>query len=450
MKDPLLNLLGFHETKPTPSSFVILNEVKDPLLSTCVGVTPMQSVLNSSLKNPGDTMYDTFKQHLHKKLEDIESAGLYKRERVITSPQQAEVTVAGGSPVLNLCANNYLGLANHPDIVAAARESLDNWGYGLASVRFICGTQSIHKQLEERLSDFLAMDDTILYGSCFDANGGLFETLLEAEDAIISDELNHASIIDGIRLCKAAKYRYKNGDMDDLEAKLKDSAGARHRLIATDGVFSMDGYIARLKEICNLADKYDALVMVDDSHAVGFVGEHGRGTPEHCGVEGRIDILTGTLGKALGGASGGYTSGRKEIIQLLRQRSRPYLFSNSVAPPIVAASLKVLDLVSESTDLRERLRTNTQYFREAMTNEGFTILPGEHPIVPVMFGDAKIAARMAELLLAKGVYVIAFSYPVVPMGKARIRTQISAAHSRHELEFAVRCFAEAKRELDLS
>jgi glycine C-acetyltransferase len=393
-------------------------------------------------------MYGKFEAHLRKKIEEIESAGLYKRERVIASPQQAEVTVAGGTPVLNLCANNYLGLANHPAIVTAAREALDNWGYGLASVRFICGTQSIHKQLEERLSEFLGMDDTILYGSCFDANGGLFETLLDAEDAILSDELNHASIIDGIRLCKAAKYRYRNGDMDDLEAKLKEASNARHRLIATDGVFSMDGYFAKLQQICDLAEKYDALVMVDDSHAVGFVGENGRGTPEFCGVEGRIDILTGTLGKALGGASGGYTSGHKEIVELLRQRSRPYLFSNSVAPPIVAASLKVLELVSESTELREHLRSNTTYFRDAMTKEGFNILPGEHPIVPVMFGDAVIAARMAELLLAKGVYVVAFSYPVVPMGKARIRTQISAAHSRHELEFAVRCFAEAKRELE--
>ena len=393
-------------------------------------------------------MYGTFQSHLRKKIEDIESAGLYKRERVISSPQQAEVTVADGSSVLNLCANNYLGLANHPAIVDAARQSLDNWGYGLASVRFICGTQSIHKQLEERLSDFLGMDDTILYGSCFDANGGLFETLLDAEDAIISDELNHASIIDGIRLCKATKYRYRNGDMDDLEVKLKEAGNARHRMIATDGVFSMDGYIAKLQQICDLAEKYNALVMVDDSHAVGFVGRYGRGTPEFCGVEGRIDILTGTLGKALGGASGGYTSGRKEIVQLLRQRSRPYLFSNSVAPPIVAASLKVLELVGESDELRERLRTNTAYFREAMTGEGFNILPGEHPIVPVMFGDATVAARMAELLLKQGVYVVAFSYPVVPMGKARIRTQISAAHSRHELEFAVRCFAQAKRELE--
>ena len=392
-------------------------------------------------------MYGNFREHLQTKISEIETAGLFKRERIIVGPQQAEIPV-GDTTVLNLCANNYLGLANHPDIVAAAHSALDDWGYGLASVRFICGTQSIHKQLEDQLSTFLGTDDTILYGSCFDANGGLFETLLDASDAIISDELNHASIIDGIRLCKATKYRYKNGDMEDLEAKLKESAGARHRLIATDGVFSMDGYIAKLQQICDLADKYGALVMVDDSHAVGFVGENGRGTPEYCGVEGRIDILTGTLGKALGGASGGYTSGRKEIIQLLRQRSRPYLFSNSVAPPIVAASLKVLELVSQSTQLREHLRANTEYFRQAMTKNGFTILPGEHPIVPVMFGDAAVAARMAELLLTKGIYVVAFSYPVVPMGKARIRTQISAAHSRHELEFAVKCFAEAKQELE--
>ena len=394
-------------------------------------------------------MYGAFENHLRNRLNEIESAGLTKRERVIAGPQQSEVNVAGGATVLNLCANNYLGLANHPEIVDAARESLENWGYGLASVRFICGTQAIHKQLEDRLSEFLGMDDTILYGSCFDANGGLFETLLDAEDAVISDELNHASIIDGVRLCKAARFRYRNGDTADLEAKLQEAAGSRYKLIATDGVFSMDGYIAKLEPICDLADKYGALVMVDDSHAVGFVGEHGRGTPEHCGVAGRIDILTGTLGKALGGASGGYTSARKEIVQLLRQRSRPYLFSNSVAPPIVAASLKVLDLVSQSSELREHLRANTEYFREAMVNEGFNILSGEHPIVPVMFGDATVAARMAERLLAKGVYVVAFSYPVVPMGKARIRTQISAAHTRHELEFAVRCFAEAKRELEI-
>jgi len=395
-------------------------------------------------------MYGKFENHLREKLAGIESAGLLKSERVIVGPQQAEVQVTGGAQVLNLCANNYLGLANHPEIVAAAHRALDEWGFGLASVRFICGTQAIHKQLEEKLSDFLCMDDTILYGSCFDANGGVFETLLEAEDAIVSDELNHASIIDGIRLSKAARFRYRNGDMADLEAKLQEAAGARHRLIVTDGVFSMDGFIAKLGPICDLAEKYDALVMVDDCHATGFIGEHGRGTPEFCGVQGRIDILTGTLGKALGGASGGYIAARAEIVQLLRQRSRPYLFSNSVAPPIVAASMKAIELVSESAELLAGLRANTAYFRAAMTEAGFTLQPGEHPIVPVMFGDATVAAKMAERMLAKGVYVVAFSYPVVPMGKARIRTQISAAHSRHELEFAVKCFAEAKLELGLS
>jgi glycine C-acetyltransferase len=394
-------------------------------------------------------MYGKIQRHLQEKIVEIQQAGLFKRERVIEGPQQADISVENGTSVLNLCANNYLGLANHPAVVQAAQQALADWGYGLASVRFICGTQSIHKQLEERLSAFLGTEDSILYGSCFDANGGLFETLLEPEDAVISDELNHASIIDGIRLCKAAKFRYRNGDMDDLESKLKDVANARYRLIATDGVFSMDGYIAKLKSICDLADKYDALVMVDDSHAVGFVGENGRGSPELCGVEGRIDIITGTLGKALGGASGGYTSGHKEIIDILRQRSRPYLFSNSVAPPIVAASLRVLDLVAESSTLRERLRDNTRLFREGMTRAGFDILPGEHPIVPVIFGDAKVAARMAELLLSKGIYVIAFSYPVVPLGKARIRTQISAAHTSEDLQFAVTKFAEAKAELGL-
>jgi glycine C-acetyltransferase len=392
-------------------------------------------------------MYGKIQHDLQEKVVKIQQAGLFKRERVIEGPQQADISVENGTSVLNLCANNYLGLANHPAVVEAAQQALKDWGYGLASVRFICGTQSIHKQLEQRLSAFLGTEDSILYGSCFDANGGLFETLLEAEDAVISDELNHASIIDGIRLCKAAKFRYRNGDMADLESKLKEAANARYRLIATDGVFSMDGYIAKLGTICDLADKYDTLVMVDDSHAVGFVGDHGRGTPELCGVEGRIDIVTGTLGKALGGASGGYTSGRKEIIDLLRQRSRPYLFSNSVAPPIVAASLKVLDLVTESPDLRKRLHYNTRLFREGMTRAGFDILPGDHPIVPVMFGDATLAARTAELLLSKGVYVIAFSYPVVPLGKARIRTQISAAHTREELQFAVTKFAEAKAEI---
>jgi glycine C-acetyltransferase len=394
-------------------------------------------------------MYGKAQHYFENKIAEIQNAGLYKRERPISGPQQARVSVAGGTPVLNLCANNYLGLANHPAIVEAAQQALRDWGYGLASVRFICGTQSIHKQLEAHISAFLGTEDTILYSSCFDANGGLFETLLDAEDAIISDELNHASIIDGVRLSKASRYRYRNGDMEDLEAKLKESQRARYRLIATDGVFSMDGYFAKLDKICDLADLYDAMVMVDDSHAVGFIGEHGGGTPERCGVERRIDIITGTLGKALGGASGGYTSGRKEIIELLRQRSRPYLFSNSVAPPIVAASLKVLELLQESGDLRKHLRENTRFFREQMTNVGFNILPGEHPIVPVMFGDAGLASRMADLLLEKGVYVVAFSYPVVPQGKARIRTQVSAAHTRDDLEFVVSKFAEAKRKLNL-
>ena len=391
-------------------------------------------------------MYGKMQGYIQGKLAEIKQAGLYKSERVITGPQQAHVGVKGGAPVLNLCANNYLGLANHPDVVRAAQQAMEEWGYGMASVRFICGTQSVHKQLEERISAFLGTADTILYSSCFDANGGLFEALLDTEDAIISDELNHASIIDGVRLCKAVRYRYRNGDMADLEAKLKEAAGARHRLIATDGVFSMDGYIAKLGQICDLAEKYDALVMVDDSHAVGFVGEHGRGTPELCGVEGRIDILTGTLGKALGGASGGYTSGRKEIVDLLRQRSRPYLFSNSVTPPIVAASLKILEMLTTSNGLRETLRANALFFREAISKAGFDVLPGEHPIVPVMFGDAKLAVEIADRLLAKGVYVVAFSYPVVPMGKARIRTQISAAHTHADLEFAVEKFVEARNE----
>ena len=385
-------------------------------------------------------MYQEVSSYLSEKLAGIEAAGTFKRERLITSAQQAEISVSTGATVLNFCANNYLGLANHPAIVAAARQALDDWGYGLASVRFICGTQSIHKQLEDRISQFLGTEETILYGSCFDANGGLFETLLEPQDAIISDELNHASIIDGIRLSKAARYRYKNGDMADLEAKLKEAAGARYRLIATDGVFSMDGYIAKLPEICDLADKYNAMLMVDDSHAVGFMGKSGRGTHEHHNVMGRIDIITGTLGKALGGASGGYTSGRKEIIALLRQRSRPYLFSNSLAPPIVGASLKVLDLLSESSALRDKLESNTKLFRGLMTDAGFDILPGTHPIVPVMLGDAALATRMADALLAKGVYVIGFSYPVVPIGKARIRVQVSAAHTPEELRFAAEQF----------
>ena len=396
-------------------------------------------------------MYGDMREFLTAKLTDIRKAGLYKTERVLESPQKARVSVAGGASVLNMCANNYLGLADHPAIVAAAKDSLDRWGYGLASVRFICGTQAIHKQLEEKISQFLQTEDTILYSSCFDANGGLFETLLEADDAVISDELNHASIIDGVRLSKARRFRYRNSDMADLEARLKEArdGGARHVLIATDGVFSMDGYIAKLPEICDLADKYNALTMVDDSHAVGFMGKHGRGTPEYCGVEGRIDIITGTLGKALGGASGGYTSGRKEIVELLRQRSRPYLFSNTVAPSIVSASLAVLDLLAESSDLRSRLHENTRYFRERMSALGFNISPGEHPIVPVMIGDAGLATRMADALLAKGIYVIGFSYPVVPQGKARIRVQISAAHSREDLEFALAKFAEVKAELSL-
>jgi glycine C-acetyltransferase len=348
-----------------------------------------------------------------------------------------------------MCANNYLGLAQHPAVIEAARAALDQWGYGMASVRFICGTQAVHKQLEQKLSGFLGTEDTILYGSCFDANGGLFETLLGQEDAVISDELNHASIIDGVRLSKAARYRYKNSDMADLESKLREASGARFRLIATDGVFSMDGYIARLPDICELADKYDALVMVDDSHAVGFMGRHGRGTHEYHDVLGRIDILTGTLGKALGGASGGYTSGRREIIEFLRQRSRPYLFSNTLAPPIAAGSIKALDLLLQSTALRDRLEQNTRLFREGMSRSGFQILPGEHPIVPIMLGDAALAARMADAMLAKGVYVIGFSYPVVPQGKARIRTQISAAHTQEDLEFAMRAFAQVKQELGL-
>ncbi len=394
-------------------------------------------------------MYGNVQGFLSAKLAEIDQAGLYKRERQITTPQSANIAVSSGKSVLNFCANNYLGLADHPAILDAARRALDDWGYGLASVRFICGTQSIHKNLEQRISAFLGTDDTILYSSCFDANGGLFETLLDQDDAVISDELNHASIIDGIRLCKAARLRYRNSNMADLEEKLKESSGARHRLIATDGVFSMDGYVANLPAICDLAEKYNAMVMVDDSHAVGFMGKSGRGTHEHHNVIGRIDIITGTLGKALGGASGGYTSGRKEIIDLLRQRSRPYLFSNSLAPPIVAASLKVIDLLSETSELRDRLFENTHFFRQRMTDLGFNILPGEHPIVPIMLGDAALATRMADAMLERGVYVIGFSYPVVPQGKARIRVQVSAAHSRKDLEFAIQQFAAVKKELGL-
>jgi glycine C-acetyltransferase len=392
-------------------------------------------------------VFTSVQQEISGELAEIRSAGLFKAERVIVTPQGSSIRVADGAEVLNLCANNYLGLADDPRIVAAAKEALDRWGYGLASVRFICGTQDVHKQLEQRISAFLGAEDTILYSSCFDANGGLFETLLGEQDAVISDELNHASIIDGIRLSKARRLRYRNRDMADLEGQLKASADARRRLIATDGVFSMDGYVAPLGEICELAERYEAMVMVDDSHAVGFVGAGGRGTPELHGVSDRVDIVTGTLGKALGGASGGYTSGRREIIDLLRQRSRPYLFSNSVAPAVVGASLKVLDLLESSDDLRARLRENTAWFREQMTGQGFDILPGDHPIVPVMVGDAARATQIADRLLDKGVYVIGFSYPVVPVGKARIRTQVSAAHSRADLQKAVTAFAAARAEM---
>ena len=391
-------------------------------------------------------MFDRMRSHLIMQLEEIRSAGLEKPERVIDSPQGAMVAVLDRE-VLNLCANNYLGLANHPAVVAAAKDALDRWGYGMASVRFICGTQEVHKELETALTDFLGTEDTILYSSCFDANGGIFEALLDERDAVISDALNHASIIDGIRLCKAQRFRYANRDMDDLERQLKDSAGARFRMVVTDGVFSMDGYMAPLPEICELAERYDAMVMVDDSHAVGFIGANGRGTHEHHGVIGRIDAITGTLGKALGGASGGYVSGRQELVAMLRQRSRPYLFSNSVAPAIAAASLTVLELLRNAKELRQRLANNTKLFRSRMTEEEFDILPGEHPIVPVMVGDAVLASRMAAVMLEKGVYVVGFSYPVVPQGKARIRTQVSAAHSTEDLERAVQAFVETRHEV---
>jgi len=391
-------------------------------------------------------MFDGMRSHLIMQLEEIRSAGLEKPERVIDSPQGAMVAVLDRE-VLNLCANNYLGLANHPAVVAAAKDALDRWGYGMASVRFICGTQEVHKELETALTDFLGTEDTILYSSCFDANGGIFEALLDERDAVISDALNHASIIDGIRLCKAQRFRYANRDMDDLERQLKDSAGARFRMVVTDGVFSMDGYMAPLPEICELAERYDAMVMVDDSHGVGFIGANGRGTHEHHGVIGRIDAITGTLGKALGGASGGYVSGRQELVAMLRQRSRPYLFSNSVAPAIAAASLTVLELLRNAKELRQRLANNTKLFRSRMTEEEFDILPGEHPIVPVMVGDAVLASRMAAVMLEKGVYVVGFSYPVVPQGKARIRTQVSAAHSTEDLERAVQAFVETRREV---
>ncbi|WP_018684277.1 glycine C-acetyltransferase [Actinokineospora enzanensis] len=393
-------------------------------------------------------MYGAMRGDLLGALDEIRSAGLYKGERVITSPQRAAVEVGGARPVLNFCANNYLGLADHPDLVAAAKRALDEWGFGMASVRFICGTQAPHKELEARISRFLGTADTILYSSCFDANGGLFETLLTERDVVISDELNHASIIDGIRLCKAGRKRYANRNMADLERQLKESADARYRLIATDGVFSMDGYLAPLDEICDLAERYDALVMVDDSHAVGFMGPTGRGTPEHFGVGDRVDIYTGTLGKALGGASGGYTSGHAEIVEMLRQRSRPYLFSNSLAPSITGAALAVLDLLDSSRELLTRLRENSALFRSRMTEAGFDLLPGEHPIIPVMIGDAARASRMADLLLDQGVYVIGFSYPVVPHGKARIRTQMSAAHSTDDVHRAVDAFIAARSKID--
>jgi glycine C-acetyltransferase len=392
-------------------------------------------------------MLAEFEKHLSQTLEEIKSQGLYKTERVITTPQDAHIAVAGGKRVLNMCANNYLGLADHPELIKAAKEALDSHGLGMASVRFICGTQDLHKELEAALTKFLGTEETILYPSCFDANGGLFETLLAEKDAIISDELNHASIIDGVRLCKAQRFRYKHNDMADLEAKLKEAAGARFRLIATDGCFSMDGTIADLKSIVDLAEKYKALTMIDDAHATGFLGKTGRGTHEYRGVIGKIDIITGTLGKALGGASGGFTSGRKQIVDLLRQRSRPYLFSNTVAPPIVAACLKALEMLTASTELRDKLEENTKYFREAVTARGLTIKPGVHPIVPIMIGDAAKSQKFAARMLEKGVYVIGFFYPVVPHGTARVRVQVSAAHSREDLEFAVKAFAETNEEL---
>lgn len=392
-------------------------------------------------------MDKTFLDYIQTQINDLQSAGIYKEEREITSPQDAEITLKDGQKVLNFCANNYLGLANHPAIIEAAKASYSQYGYGLSSVRFICGTQTIHKELERRLSHFLGTDETILYCSCFDANGGLFETLLGPEDAVISDSLNHASIIDGIRLCKAKRFRYQHNDMLDLENQLQMAQDARFRMISTDGVFSMDGTIANLHTICNLADQYRALVMVDDCHAVGFMGEKGRGTPEHCEVMGRVDIITGTLGKALGGALGGYTSGRKPLIDWLRQRSRPYLFSNTLAPSIVAASLKVLDLIEGSDDRRKRLQENSRYFREKMEKLGFHLLPGQHPIIPVMLGEAKLAQDFAARMLDYGIYVIGFFYPVVPQGKARIRTQMSANHTRQELDRAIEAFKKVGQEL---
>ena len=384
-------------------------------------------------------------------LQAIRDAGTWRNERIITTPQRSRIDTTEKPAVVNMCANNYLGLSNSPELIAAAKASYDRWGFGLSSVRFICGTQQIHKELERKIADFVGTDDAILYSSCFDANGGLFETLLGKEDAIISDELNHASIIDGVRLCKAKRYRYKNNNMDDLRAKLIEAreAGAKKIMIATDGVFSMDGYIANLPAICDLADEFDALVMVDDSHAVGFMGEHGRGTPEYCGVMGRVDIITGTFGKAMGGASGGYTAARQPIVDLLRQKSRPYLFSNTLAPAICAATLKTIDLLEHSTALRDKVHENAAYFRAGMEKLGFDLLPGEHPIVPVMLYDPKVAHEFANRMLEKGVYVIAFCYPVVPRGKDRIRTQISAGHTKEDLDFAIKCFGEVKQEMGL-
>jgi glycine C-acetyltransferase len=394
-------------------------------------------------------MRTNIKNYFSETLSQIENDGLLKKERIITSPQKAKIEIVGGQNVLNFCANNYLGLANHPEIIEAAKKSYDKYGYGLSSVRFICGTQEIHKELESKISDFLGTDDTILYSSCFDANGGLFETILSEQDSVISDELNHASIIDGIRLCKAQRSRYKNNDMDDLEKLLVEASNSRFKLIATDGVFSMDGFIADLKSICNLAEKYDAMVMVDDSHAVGFMGKNGRGTHEYNDVMGKVDIITGTLGKALGGASGGYASGKQEIIDLLRQRSRPYLFSNTVAPSIVSASLKVLEILQSTTHLRDKLEENTKYFRENIKKTGLKIKEGIHPIVPIMLGDAALSQKFAARMLEKGIYVIGFFYPVVPKDTARIRVQISAAHSRDDLDFAIKCFKEVKEELGI-
>ena len=394
-------------------------------------------------------MLGKMKDYLTDQLSQIRQNGLYKDERIITSPQSNRIRVGADNSVLNMCANNYLGLSDHPEVIQAAKESYDKWGYGLSSVRFICGTQQIHKDLEQKVAEFLGTEDTILYSSCFDANGGLFETLLGPDDAIISDQLNHASIIDGIRLCKAQRYRYANSDMADLEAKLKEAQGARFRLIATDGVFSMDGYVAKLDEICDLADQYDAMVMIDDCHSTGVIGKTGRGTPEYRDVMGRIDIITGTFGKALGGASGGFTTGRTEIIEMLRQRSRPYLFSNTLAPAIACASLKSLELLTRSTELVDRLADNTRYFRKSIQQTGLNVLPGDHPITPIMLGDAALSQKMAERLLEEGIYVIGFFYPVVPEGQARIRTQISAAHTKDDLDFAVEKFHKVGKELGI-